>query len=651
MARTPKPPSNQSPKREKDQVLPSGRVASPPRSRWRKTLGLIPAAIIGLLLLWSLLFLFLAPKLPDTNELVAEARQAEITLLAADGEVLAVRGVSGRPYVTLDAIAPAVVEAVLATEDRRFYSHFGLDLAGLGRAFLANLSAGAYVAGGSTLTQQLAKNLYLTPERSIRRKLNELILALWLEARLTKDQILEVYLNRVYLGSGAYGVEAAARRYFGKDAGDLTLSESAMLAGLLKAPSYYAPTADLARARGRAATVLGLMADAGYLTPDEAAAARAHPAALVPTSAPFAADFTDWVLDDLGERLGKPATDRVVRTTLDRRLQTAAETAVAAGLQGHPGIDAAMVVLDRSGAVRAMVGGLNGGKGGGMNRAVAARRQPGSAFKPFVYATALAEGRSPGDRISDAPLTVGGWTPRNAGNKSYGQVTLETAFAYSLNTVAVRLIEAVGPKAVAATARRLGIESALRPVPSLALGTSEVTPLELTAAYLPFATQGVRRPPFGVERVSDAAAGLLYARVPVEAPVLDPPVAAGMLDLLCAAVARGTGQRAQIKGREVCGKTGTTQDNRDAWFVGFTGDFVAGVWVGRDDAAPMQGVNGAGVPARIWAAALAASPRDPRVAELRPTIRPEDGNREAIGDGTYALHSLARWWRRTFGGG
>lgn len=286
-----------------------------------------------------------------------------------------------------------------------------------------------------------------------------------------------------------------------------------------------------------------------------------------------------------------------------------------------------------------------------MNRAVAARRQPGSAFKPFVYATALAEGRAPADRISDAPLTVGGWTPRNAGNKSYGQVSLETAFAYSLNTVAVRLIDAVGPKAVASTARQLGIESGLRPVPSLALGTSEVTPLELTAAYLPFATGGVRRPPFGVERVSDADAGLLYARVPVEAPVLDPPVAAGMRDLLCAAVARGTGQRAQIPGREVCGKTGTTQDNRDAWFVGFTGDFVAGVWVGRDDAAPMQGVNGAGVPARIWAAALAASPRDPRVADLRPAVRPEGGDQRTIGDGTYALHSLARWWRRTFGGG
>ncbi len=587
--------------------------AKPRRRLLLRLLAAVPGILTGLLLLWAASFYLFAPELPDTDELIAGSRQARVTLLAADGSILAERGVSGAPYVRLGEISPWLVKAVLATEDRRFYRHFGLDVLGTARALLRNLVSGSYVAGGSTITQQLAKNLYLTPERSLTRKIRELFLALWLEARLSKDQILELYLNRVYFGAGAWGVEAASRTYFDKPARQLNLAEAAMLAGLLKAPSRYAPTRDLARARARAATVLGLMVDAGYIDAATAERARENPAKLAPEGGSFAAYFTDWVLERLTRFLGKPERDLVIRTTLDAGLQHAVERAVTRRLARRPGLQAAVVVLDAGGAVRALSGGRSY-RASRFNRAIAGRRQPGSAFKPFVYAAAFARGYRPENVIDDRPFAIGDWRPRNAGGRYYGRITLERAFAKSVNSVAVRLAYEIGPEKVAALARRMGITSELRAVPSLALGTSELSPFELASAYLPFVTGGIRRPPFAVSRVADTGGGVLYRHVPTEIRVLSPQVVASMRRLLRAAVEDGTGRNARLEDRTVFGKTGTTQNGRDGWFVGFSGRRLIAVWVGRDDDRAVKGLTGGGLPARIWRDIMRGIPAEREVA-------------------------------------
>ena len=604
---------------------------APPAPRRRGALArfwaLVPALLLAGLGAWALLFLAMAPQLPDTRELYAESRQAKVSVLAANGLVVAVRGASGRPFVQLDEVSPWLVKAVLATEDSRFYDHFGVDPIGLARAFLDNLRAGGVVAGGSTITQQLAKNLYLTPERSLKRKLQELTLAIWLEAHLRKDEILILYLNRVYLGAGTYGVEAAARRYFGKPAKELTLAESAMLAGLLKAPSSLAPTSDLGRARERAAVVLARMQDEGYVTAEAAAAAKLKPARLAPESDEVAGYFVDWVLDGLAGQLGKPERDLYVRTTLDPGLQAAAEAALARALDRNGARNAvgqgAVVLLDTQGAVRALVGGRSH-RDSPFNRAVGARRQPGSAFKPFVYLTALEAGWQPGSAIDDRPVRVGKWQPANFDGRYRGRITLAEAFADSVNSPAVRLAEAVGPKAVAATARQLGIASELQPVPSLALGTSEVSLIELTGAYLPFASGGVRRPLYGVTEVEDDAGAVSYAHVATSVPVIGPKALAGMRELLARVIRDGTGKAAGLGGgRPAGGKTGTTQDARDAWFVGYSGGYVGGVWLGNDDGSPMKGVSGANLPARIWREVMLATPGAAAPPADAPRPKPE----------------------------
>jgi penicillin-binding protein 1A len=575
-------------------------------------LGFLPTLVLLGLGVWVVLFVAMAPKLPETAELFRESVQTKVTVLASDGVPIAIRGDDGRQFLPLDEISPWLIDAVLATEDRRFRHHFGIDPIGLGRALVDNIRAGAFVSGGSTITQQLAKNLYLTPERSVTRKLQELALAIWLETRLGKDQILSLYLNRVYLGAGAYGVEAASRRYFGKGAHDLTLPEAAMLAGLLKAPSALAPTNDLTRARDRAAVVLARMAAEGYITPAQAQAARAKPAKLAPETEQIGAWFVDWVLDGLTDHLGKPERDLIVRTTLDRRVQRATEAAVertlAKAAVRNRVDEAAAVVLDTSGAVRAMVGGRDH-RDGPFNRAVSARRQPGSAFKPFVYLTALEAGWRPGNTIDDRPLRLKGWEPANFDGKFRGQITLAEAFAHSVNTAAVRLAQTVGPERVAATARQLGVASSLQPVPSIALGTSEVSLLELTGAYLPFASGGVRRPLFGVTKVEDETGAVLYRHVPTEVRVAPAEAVSGMHDLFVAAVAEGTGRSARLPDRIAAGKTGSTQNGRDAWFVGYAGSYIAGVWLGNDDNRPMRGVLGSNLPAQIWREAMLATPR------------------------------------------
>ncbi len=626
------------------------RAPAPKRRRpLRRLLRLIPPLVVGAFVLWVGLFVVYAPDLPDTDALFTDAEQARVTLIAADGSVLAERGASGTAFVRLGEVSRVLRDAVIATEDRRFYSHFGLDVRGTLRALFSNLRSGEVVAGGSTLTQQLAKNLFLTPERALRRKMQELILALWLEARLSKDEILELYLNRVYLGAGAYGVEAAAQRYFGKPAADLNLAEAALIAGLLQAPSRFAPTNDLDRANRRAATVLRLMAETGKITSEQAAEARAHPARLATAGgSEVAGHFTDWVLDGLTQHLGKPQQSWVVRTTLDPRLQRVAEQAVASQLGGLPGIEAALVLLDGRGAVRAMVGGRSY-RTNRFNRAAFGQRQPGSAFKPFVFLAAIENGRAPGDRVDARPLTIGGWTPGNQGGRAYDSATLDEALARSINTVAVRLGQEVGLPKVAERARLLGIGSELRPVPSLALGTSEVTPLELTAAYQPFAMDGIRRPVFGVERVSDAAARVLYQHRDTSVQVIDPVVARQLRNMLASVVRYGSGQAAALPDRQVMGKTGTTQDSRDAWFVGFSGEMVLGVWVGRDDNRPMPGVSGADLPARIFAQVMReTAPPDLLAGVSPPLARPARPGAADPGE-TYVLHELRRWLDRFLG--
>jgi penicillin-binding protein 1A len=602
-------------------------IPPPPRRGLLARLwGLLPAVLLLGLGAWVALFVVMAPQLPDTRELYRESRQAKVSVLAADGRLIAVRGATGQRFVQLGEISPWLVKAVLATEDSRFYRHFGVDPIGLARALVDNLRARDVVAGGSTITQQLAKNLYLTPERSLTRKLQELTLAIWLETHLAKDEILTLYLNRVYLGAGAYGVEAAAQRYFAKPAKELGLAESAMIVGLLKAPSALAPTNDLDRARERAGVVLARMQEEGLITVETAAAARAKPAKLAPEVDELAGYFVDWVLDGLADQLGKPERDLVVHTTLDRKLQAAADAALTGTLERSGAKNAvgqgAVVLLDAQGAVRAMVGGRSH-KDSPFNRAVSARRQPGSAFKPFVYLTALEAGWKPGNTVDDRPVKIGKWQPVNFDGKYRGKITLAQSFALSVNTTAVRLAETVGPKAVAAKARQLGIASELQAVPSLALGTSEVSLLELTAAYLPFANGGLRRPVYGVSSVEDEDGRELYRYLPTSVQVIEPTALAGMRELMTAAIETGTGKAARLDGRPAGGKTGTTQHARDAWFLGYGGDYIAGVWLGNDDNRPMKGVSGANLPARVWREVMLATPGRIATPPTPPRPRPE----------------------------
>ena len=547
-----------------------------------------------------------AYDLPDVSRLGERQRTPSVTLIAADGSTITRFGdLYGAP-VGADELPAHLKQAVLATEDRRFYRHFGLDALALARAGLANLRAGRIVQGGSTLTQQLAKNVFLTPKRTLKRKVQELLLALWLERKFTKDQILTIYLNRVYLGAGAYGMEGAARRYFDKSARDVTLSEAAMLAGLLKAPSRYAPTHDIARARARARQVLAGMVAAGYLTSAEAEAAERHPARVVRARRAGRGPryFADWVLDQVSGYVGPGAGDIVVVTTLDARLQRTAEEAVAWALAGdgaRRGVgQAALVALAPDGAVRAMVGGRDYGASQ-FNRATQALRQPGSAFKLFVYLAALEAGLSPDDVVEDAPLTIAGWSPRNYDDRYAGPVTLREAVARSLNTVAVRVAERIGRDRVIGVARRLGITSELGADASLALGTSEVSLIELTAAYATLANRGRGVWPHGIREIRSMDGAALYRRAgsgPGRA-VAKRPLRL-MVDLLEGVIAAGTGRAAALPW-PAAGKTGTSQDFRDAWFIGFTRDLVAGVWLGNDDHAPMKGVSGGGLPARLWA--------------------------------------------------
>jgi penicillin-binding protein 1A len=566
---------------------------------WAMVLGLWCAIGLGGLVAYH------AAQLPPINQLTVPKRPPNIAILAADGTLLANRGETGGRTITIGEVPPYLPKAFVAIEDRRFYQHFGIDPIGLTRAMVNNLRRTGGVQGGSTLTQQLAKNLFLTQERTAARKIQEAILALWLERTYSKDQILELYLNRVYFGSGAYGVEAAAQRYFNKSARSVTIAEAAMLAGLVQAPSRLAPNRNPEAAEKRAQLVIAAMAEQGFVSQASAKTALVAPAEAAERigagSVNYAADYVMDVLDDF---IGAVEGDVTVLTTIDPKLQALAETTLvealaAQGSKLNAG-QGAVVSMAPDGALRALIGGRDYTKSQ-FNRATAAKRQPGSAFKPFVYLAALEQGLTPDTIRDDSLVTIKGWTPENNSRTYRGPVTLQTAFAHSLNTIAVKLNQEVTPRESVRTAQRLGISSALQANPSLALGTSEVTPIELTTAYATFANGGQGVLPYVIREVKSTAGKVIYARKGSGfGAVVQPQTLSMMNAMFHEVMTSGTGSKVNLPGWEVGGKSGTTQDFRDAWFVGFTARLVTAVWLGNDDNSQMKRVFGSGLPAEIW---------------------------------------------------
>lgn len=550
------------------------------------------------------LLAFFAADLPSTEGLWRQERTHAVTLLDVNGRVIARRGIDSGLPVTLRDLPPFLPQAVLASEDRRFYSHFGLDFWGLGRAAWVNMNAGRVVQGGSTITQQLAKNLFLKPERTYGRKIQEALLAVYLEMSYSKDEILALYLNRVYFGAGAYGIDAAARRYFNKPAARLSLVESAILAGLLKAPTRYSPINGIELAQTRASVVLQAMVETETITAEQRDdAMRTRPKLATSAETQGNQYFVDWVMERLPGLVGRPNVDLVVQTTLDLDLQRLAEDAVLKTLRAkaRPNVQGALIAMTTNGAVQAMVGGRSY-VSSEFNRATQAKRQPGSAFKPFVFLAALEAGRAPMTKVVDAPVTYRGWTPANFSQTHEGEMTMTDALARSVNTVAVKLCLEVGPETVARVARRMGIVSDLAPVPSLALGTSEVTLAELVTAYVPFATGGRKAIAHGVKRVETIRGDVLYERSGSGLGAAVGADAAGAMNrMLMTSIREGTGKAAALASRPSAGKTGTSQDFKDAWFVGYTRQLVAGVWTGNDANLPMDKDNrGGALPAAIW---------------------------------------------------
>jgi penicillin-binding protein 1A len=550
---------------------------------------------------------YYAYDMPSIKDVEGLKRRPSVTLIAADGNVFARLGDQVGETVTVATLPRWLPQAVVAIEDRRFYSHIGVDPLGLIRAFFVNIRAGHRVQGGSTLTQQLAKNLFLSPEKTVRRKVQEVLLALWLERTYSKNDILSAYLNRVYLGAGTYGVDAAARTYFNKSARTLSLQESAIIAGLLKAPSRYSPLENRAEAETRARVVLKAMEDVGFITPQQRADAANMPPTprRKPGSAGDGLYFADWVADEALAMLGTTPRDIVVKTTLNIDLQRDAERALTRVMvekgAAMKASEAALITLAEDGAIRAMIGGTDY-RDSEYNRAVKASRQPGSSFKPFVYLAALESGYSQNSLVQDAPIRIGKWAPENYTGKYEGQVTLAHALAHSLNTATVRLAQDVGVEKVRRGAMALGITSPLNDNLSIALGTSEVNLLELTGAYATLATGGRAVMPYAILEISDRQGRVLYRRPNIaRSPYVVPRAAvADLTAMMQGVLTEGTGMRAALPGRSAAGKTGTTQDYRDAWFVGFTADYTTGVWVGNDDNSPMKRVTGGSLPAEIW---------------------------------------------------
>jgi penicillin-binding protein 1A len=580
------------------------------RNAHKPLLRLIPWLIVAFVwigLTLASIIAYYASVLPNPKQ----ARQAMIlrlppslTILARGGEFIGERGMQ-RAYVPYQDVPPAMIKAVLATEDRRFFYHFGLDPIGLLRAAGRNWRSGEVVQGGSTITQQLVKNLFLEPKRTWSRKAEEFILALWLESRFTKQDILELYLNRVYFGGGNYGIAAAAHSYFAKTPHDLTLAEAALLAGLIKAPSYFSPTANMDRSRTRAREILRILAETDQIDINQYAEALAHPPQLQsPTSKPGFGFVDDWVAEVAPMLAAETDRNLIVETTIDAGLQLAAGTAVEEVMRAKGraarATEAAVLLLSPDGAIRVMVGGRNHADSQ-FNRAVRAMRQPGSAFKPFIYLAALESGFTPETQIDDSPIETDGWKPTNFGGTYRGKINLRTALTHSSNVAAVRLTQSVGSDRVADVANRLGVRTARNVGPTLALGTSETTLLEMTSSFAVFANGGLAVVPRVVERIRDDQGHILFERAKEEpSRVVSARDISAMNDMLNAVVAGGTGHGASLDYYPAGGKTGTTQSFKDAWFIGYTAQWVGGVWLGNDNASPMRSVTGGSLPAEIW---------------------------------------------------
>ncbi len=546
-------------------------------------------------------------------------REPQITYLDRAGAVIGVRGGRYGPPVDVARLPRYVPAAFVAIEDRRFYSHAGVDPLGVARALMADLTQGRTVQGGSTITQQLARNLFLTSDQTLERKGEEVVLAAQLERAYSKNQILGMYLSRIYFGSGAYGLEAASWRYFNKPAARLTLRESAMLAAVPKSPTEYDPAEQPARSAERTALVLAAMVETGAITPTQRARALAHPAKVWKRAAISPAQyFVDWVDAPVRKTIGPLRTDMVVDTTLDLGAEAAAGAAALATTERFAragASQAAVVALDGAGRVRVMVGGADYAASA-YDRAVNAHRQAGSSWKPFVYLTAMEAGRTPQTIAVDEPVTIDGWSPRDFEPEFLGPITLETALAQSVNTVAARLADEVGRANVAATAHRLGIVSPIGTEPAMALGAELVTPLEMAQAYDAFSNGGDRVQAYGIERIRTTSGAVVFQhRGPPPAPAIANPALGEMHEMLRGVIASGTGTRAAIPGYDLAGKTGTTSDFRDAWFCGFTGGLTTVVWMGRDDNAPMRGITGGTAPTELWRetmkSALARLPHGP----------------------------------------
>lgn len=581
----------------------SGASAWRSGARWKKiglwtAIGGATIALVGLIALAIAVYSTRA-SLPSFDELKSSPNGQMIRVHAADGTVLVSLGPSYGEWIKSEQIPQVMKDAIIATEDRRFESHWGVDPIGIARGIRDSFDRKGRVSAVSTITQQLARNVFLSLKRSYGRKVREGILALALERKFSKDQILELYLNKVYFGGGAYGIDAASRKFFGHPATSLSLAEAAVIAGLVKAPSHYSPSADAEAAVDRASVVLDLMAETGKISRATADATDPKSVKLAPEPRQNSVRyFTDWALPQLEVLIDETDAPLEVWTTLDLNMQRAADEAIRRN--APDGAQGALVSLDRDGAVRAMVGGKDY-VSSIYNRATQATRQPGSAFKLFVYLAALEAGHKVDDTVVDEPVTIQGWTPRNNSRRNSGEISLRTAFAYSINTVAAKLGQEVGFGTVADMARRFGITTPINTQPAMVLGTSNVRLIDMTRAFASVGQKGVAVTPYGITRVTANGAVIYSHEVDTSQVLVAPYVAAQMTDLLQTAVATGSGRAAQI-GRPVAGKTGTTSSNKDGWFLGFSSGLTTGVWMGRDDARPVPGLQGGTAPARAFAA-------------------------------------------------
>ena len=599
--------------------------------------GIAVAGVIG----------YFAMQMPASTSWAIPERPANIRIVAANGQLMSNRGKTGGEAISLREMPYYVPAAFVSIEDRRFYEHFGIDLIGLASVALESVRAGEVTRGASTLTQQLAKNLFLTRDQTLERKAQEAMLALWLEQNYSKDEILELYLNRVFFGHNATGIEAASQTYFGKSARNLSLGEAALLAGTVQRPSTVNPKTNPEAAAARARLVLQSMAKEGYISDAEAKAAAIDPNQRIRTKVTGSESYVaDWVETLMQAYIGDVTEDVIVSTTINWDLQKQAENIVRTAVETHgkeKGFSqGALVAMDVDGTVRALVGGIDYAQSQ-FNRAVTARRQPGSTFKPFVYLAAMEKGYTPDTVADEPPFDYNGWSPANSSGKYAGPVTLRQGLAYSLNTIAARLAIDVTPQVVVDTATRMGISSPMQAVPSIALGTQEVSLLELTGAYAPFANGGIGVIPNVITRIETASGKVLYEQIPAgPGQVIAPEVVGEMNDMMTTALEIGTGKKAHLNGWPIAGKTGTSQKARDALFLGYTSRMVTGVWLGNDDDTGTT-LSGGNVPTEIWSEFMTiahqglpvsdlpggftpADPLDPNLApmEAAPTVNPQD---------------------------